>query len=613
LSHTSYKKETRPFNHVLVFFGILFLSFHSPQQHSQILSVWALGDGEKVFRDDVNHPDKKGNFIWDGKAIHLKGLYNEVLSFQVVIETEIQGAKGIEISVEAPVNKESHKQIGGNTLKYGTGGTIEIFSEHYLYVKDSTHPNWYYGSPAAQPKKMKGWIPDALIPINATAGRGGLPLDVSPLDTNTQAVRKSNSQNQGFWIDVSLPRDQKSFPSGVYYGIVQIFEKGRLHTQIPLEVTLLPYYLPDENPANVWVFNNDIYSYFPNLSREQVDRMIKFEGHRHRLEMVGGFKVNDTAFTKENMDAYKPFLDGTAYTPANGYHGSGEGIGEKIFPIGMYGGKVMGDSKNEVWRQSDLWVNWFQKNAPTVTYFWYLIDEPTEPKFAWIKERTEWLKSNPESGKSLRVFTTRSYAQALSGAIDIWAGYDGVELSYLSEARKNGGDYWFYNGNRPRDGSIILEGAAVDFRVNSWIMYKYGIKTWFIWHATNWQHNGQGPKKHLHQNVFTNPLTFINDDMEFGNGDGVLFYPGHMPFYPEEDRVLNQLLPSIRLKNIRRGQQDALIMLMAEKKVGREKVISLVNKIVSKAMSEVDMKSATQWSEKGNDYDRVRDELLKLL
>jgi len=144
-------------------------------------------------------------------------------------------------------------------------------------------------------------------------------------------------------------------------------------------------------------------------------------------------------------------------------------------------------------------------------------------------------------------------------------------------------------------------------------MYKYGIKTWFIWHATNWQHNGQGPKKHLHQNVFTNPLTFINDDMEFGNGDGVLFYPGHMPFYPEEDRGLNQLLPSIRLKNIRRGQQDALIMLMAEKKVGREKVISLVNKIVSKAMSEVDMKSATQWSEKGNDYDRVRDELLKLL
>lgn len=37
------------------------------------------------------------------------------------------------------------------------------------------------------------------------------------------------------------------------------------------------------------------------------------------------------------------------------------------------------------------------------------------------------------------------------------------------------------------------------------------------------------PKKHLHQNIFNNPLTFINDQMEFGNGDGILFYPGRVP------------------------------------------------------------------------------------
>jgi hypothetical protein len=101
--------------------------------------------------------------------------------------------------------------------------------------------------------------------------------------------------------------------------------------------------------------------------------------------------------------------------------------------------------------------------------------------------------------------------------------------------------------------------------------------------------------------------------MEFGNGDGILFYPGRMPFYPEEDRGLNQLFASIRLKNIRRGQQDAAILRMAEKKVGRDKVMSLVNKLVPKAMSEVDMKSATPWSDRGNDFDKIRDELLKLL
>jgi hypothetical protein len=188
------------------------------------------------------------------------------------------------------------------------------------------------------------------------------------------------------------------------------------------------------------------------------------------------------------------------------------------------------------------------------------------------------------------------------------------EMNNLPAARENGGDYWFYNGYRPRYGSVILEGAAVDFRVNSWILYKYGINCHFIWHGTHWQHNSQGPKGGLHQNVFQNPNTFSNfGATSFGNGDGVLFYPGHMPYYPQEDRGLNSLLPSIRLKNIRRGQQDAVIMRMAEQKTGREKVIEMISKVVPKAMSEVERNEPVPWSEKGDDYDRVRDNLLSIV
>ena len=76
---------------------------------------------------------------------------------------------------------------------------------------------------------------------------------------------------------------------------------------------------------------------------------------------------------------------------------------------------------------------------------------------------------------------------------------------------------------------------------------------------------------------------------------------------------MNQLITSIRLKNLRRGQQDAIILSMAEKKVGRQKVLDIVDEVVPKALSEVDMKDEVQWSERWEDYDKARDKILKLL
>jgi len=582
--------------------GFAFFSLLAPHlTNAQISSVWAVGDGEKIFRNDLNHSDKQGNHIWNSEKIKLIGLYNEVLAFQIITEIGNDSVRNVELVLDAPIHRKSGKIIGGSTLKYGPGGSIDLFSQHYLNVKEeeSTPPAWFYGSEKAAPEKMTGWIPDALIPSNALPGRGGFPMDVGPL------------RNQGFWVDIYLPRD-KNFPDGVYESKVKIIEEGKVIKEIPLEITLLPEYLKEQNPSTVWVFTSGLQDYYPDMSQEQLDKMIKFMGHRHRIEITGGFKANNSAFNKKVMEEYRPYLDGSAYSPANGYYGPGQGVGEKLFPIGMYGGNVMGDTKEEVQMQADLWVNWFDENSPKTVYFRYLIDEPTEEKHAWVNERGKWIDSNPGVGKKLPLFTTTHFQQPLEGSIDIWAAFNGVELKDLDASRKNGGDYWFYNGNRPRYGSVILEGEAVDLRVNSWILYKYGINTHFIWHGTHWKHNGQGPKRLLHQNIFENPVSYLGGG-SFGNGDGILFYPGHMPYYPNESRGINEIIPSIRLKNIRRGQQDAVIMAMAEEKVGKNKVLKIINKVVPKALSEVSMEEPVPWSEDGDDYEKVREELLKLL
>lgn len=568
---------------------------------AQVVSVWALGDGEKVFREDLDHPEKNGNHVWDGNRIRLNGLYNEVLAFQVIVETGQAGADGLEVVVDLPTHRRSGATIAGSTLAYGPAGAVEIFSQHYVHVKDSTAPNWFYGSPAAAPKQMTGWIPDALIPADATPGRGGFPVAVGP------------TQNQGFWIDLALPRDQERFPAGRYEGTVRVLDAGQSVAEIPLEVELLPHFLPDEDVNTVWLFTADVSDYFPGTPREELDKMLKFAGQRHRVDVTGGFRANQSAFDPAIMEAYKPYLDGSGYTPANGYYGPGQGAGEKLFPVGMYGGRVLGETKASIQTQAGLWAEWFEKNAPDVTYFWYLIDEPGRDRFPWIRERGAWIDSAPGKGKNLPVFTTTHFRPELEDAIDIWAAYNGVDVDVLPQIRKEGGDHWFYNGNRPRYGSVILEGAAVDFRVNSWILYKYDVNVHFIWHGTHWRHNSQGPKGRLHQNVFRHPLTFMNDGLNFGNGDGIIFYPGRMPFYPDEDRGLNQVLPSIRLKNIRRGQQDAAIMKMVEDRHGRDTVLKIIDAVVPKALSEVDMDAEVPWAQEGEAYDRARQALLELL
>ncbi len=374
--------------------------------------------------------------------------------------------------------------------------------------------------------------------------------------------------------------------------------------------------MPDENHSNVWVYSSGTESlgtYFPGLNKSEIRDLIKHEAHRHRIELVGGFEAHQTVFDEEILSDYKPYLDGTAYSPGNGYHGPGEGVGENLFPVGMYGGRVLGNTKEKMREESDKWVRWFVKNAPEVNYFKYMIDEPGPAQYDFINEQAQWIKSNPGPGKNLKLQVTTGYVEDLKNAIDIWDAYNGVEIDMLEELRAEGKDYWFYNGNRPRYGSVILEGTAVDLRVNAWIKYLFNINTWFVWQSTHWTHNGQGPKGRLKQRVFNEPLTFINGGLNWGNGDGILFYPGRMPHQPEENRGINRIMPSIRLKNIRRGQQDYELLWLVEKKIGADETKAMARELVGKAMDEIDMNDKVYWPQNGDAYDEMRDKLLDIL
>ncbi|HEX6972546.1 MAG TPA: glycoside hydrolase domain-containing protein, partial [Limnochordia bacterium] len=273
---------------------------------------------------------------------------------------------------------------------------------------------------------------------------------------------------------------------------------------------------------------------------------------------------------------------------------------------------------------ADRWVSWFDALDWPGQYFLYLIDEPRPDKFPWIREQAAILKGHAGPGAHLPIFTTRNWTPELAGAIDIWCAGTGLDVAAKAERERLGERFWFYNGYRPAAGSVILEADAVDLRVNAWIKWRYRIDTWFLWEGTHWRHNHQGPRAHWHQNVFGYPVTFVQISerydpfvsergLAWGNGDGILFYPGREPFYPEQDRLINGPLSSIRMKNHRRGAQDHAYIHLAAERAGTAAVDAIVAAAVPRAMSEVSRDEPVTWPVDGDAWEGFRRRLADLI
>jgi hypothetical protein len=348
--------------------------------------------------------------------------------------------------------------------------------------------------------------------------------------------------------------------------------------------------------------------------------------HKHRFEIVGT-PEHTMKFDREKIDRYyERYMrdDRNIYTCENGYVGSGDGIGDRIFPIGMYGRNVFGETDEEYVSEARKWDEWFKSKEWNGTHFVYLIDEPREKSYDFIKDRVSLLKKN---NINLPIFITTKYKEALDGYVDIWSAGQGTDLVKKSEKEKEGQRFTFYNGYSPRTPMVVLEGDAVEFRAAQWMKLKYNMAFYFYWHGTHWKHNTQGPRGNTHQNVYSYPITFVlvqerQDEFYFGkktqkvfygNGDGTFFYPGTDPYYPENNLGYNGPISSIRMKNMRRGAQDIAYLDMARKKGHEKEVEQLMNKAVPKAFDEVEKDERPSWSSKGSDWDNYRLEVLKLL
>lgn len=555
---------------------------------AELSAIWAVDDGTKVKADDLDHSLRASNEIFDGSKVRIFGMRNETVAFQLILRGGAAQTDAVTVELDA-IGAITNSGVSNDPASYFIGRHIELFEQVYLNVTQRSK-GLVWEPPTTGVHVPPGWtgpVPDALVPLNLRKE----PLSVAA------------NRNQGIWVDVYIPRDTRP---GSYSGTATIKVAGKVCAlktcSIPVELKVINATLPDRAPVKtmLWFSGGDedtvVGRYFAKpgnagaAARKEIDDRHYQLARRHLVTLFVGHDKSPNNELKERMD-------GTLFTKARGYAGWGEGVGQNVYSIHTYGGKLTPS-------EAQTWSSWMKQNAPSADYFLYTWDEPGSGKFDQINQIAADAKPVP-------AFVTAHYRAALTN-VDIFCALpDYYSMSKgVAEAKAAGKRTWIYNGKRPFSGSYAIDDTAVSLRVNPWIQFKYGIERWFYWEST-YYYNFQAGKGQV--NVWVDPLNFGNGS-DSVNGDGLLFYPGRDFKFPAQDRGFDGPMPSIRLKNWRRGIQDIAYLNYLRDHGKRSEIDAALAKLVPKALQdETSNFKAASWPEDGETWVAERRKLAELL
>lgn len=170
---------------------------------------------------------------------------------------------------------------------------------------------------------------------------------------------------------------------------------------------------------------------------------------------------------------------------------------------------------------------------------------------------------------------------------------------------------WIYNGKRPATGSFLTDVPATDAIVNGWIMQQAGIERWFYWKSTFWYDSHRGGGGAI--DPFVTAETYHNVHGDRCQGDGVLVYPGRqVDRFRQHSLGLDGVLPSIRLKSLRRGVQDAGYIQLARATHPAE-TDTIVSRLIPSVLADASNGESPSWPERGVRFFEARRALVDFI
>jgi hypothetical protein len=579
--------------------GLLLGLFLAPVSAFAAPTVWVIDDGEKIKQDAQSLPFASGttNPVWaPGKPAKLIALRNETVALQVVVSADAAATSGVTVDLDGLAGP------GGATIRNDAGATdptsyvgrpIERFVEHYFDIQRASGGKeqgaslgWTSGSGPA-PGAWTGLVPDALIPVEVAPSWDPYPMNVAA------------NHNAAVWIDITVPAKQAV---GTYTGSIVVKSGQSTLTTIPVELQVAGATLPDMPVKTMLYYDASELSQRigSGASEERLWQLY----HRHRLSAM------HSAMTATDAQGALAALDGSEFTSAHGYAGPGEGKGDGILSLGTYGG--YGEPNATTLEQVTGVADWLGQHnlLSTTDAFIYAIDEScgssygpdwkslltgsTDPNVAHVK--VGWTCSDDPTSQAVDI--------PIVGA---W-GYDPAQAAKATAAGKN---VWIYNGQRPETDAFFTDTAATALRANGWIAAMAGIDRWFYWETTFWydnNHGGHGP-----YDPFTTAETFHNSSGDYCEGDGVLVYPGkQVDGFTDHSIGMDGVIASIRLKNLRRGIEDAGYYQLAHA-ADAAKAEAIATALLPKVLSAASDGSPVSWPESGQPWFEARKALLALI
>ncbi|MCP4538692.1 MAG: DUF4091 domain-containing protein [Chloroflexi bacterium] len=632
----------------------------APLTPNDITQVWANNGQDKVWQSELratSDPSAVYNSVWDGTTISLFGARNEVVGFNLVLEAPSSDAANVEVSLTSLTGPGGASITTRSTstdddLFNYIGRNIELYFVRYLEIRGLSHLGYenYYDERHVPERCRRPHDGRYALPGTDWEDRpchNQLSPDIAvPLELHTPFTIAAGT-NQSIWSDIYVP---KTTPPGIYEGTIEITEDGAPARQVPIHLRVRNFELPDlPNARTMLVVGEDINAVYldepwPNpgtsvytQSLALADRHFQL-AHRHKISLIGGGTLN-------RMDeAWTARLTGELFTSAQEYDGVGVGVGNNVYSVGTYGSwRWMWDedSEQEMWDNTDAWVNWFDAQAfstPT-EYFLYLIDESHD--YPQTEQWAQWMDNNPGPGQRLKSMATIGLpaAAAETPSLDVPTTYAGFGITDVWQAAADqylaDPDKWtyIYNGSRPATGTFLTEDDGVALRALAWTQYKKQFDRWFYWESTyyvNFQAYGYNDPL-AQTNVFRQAQTFgrysRDDDVEgetgwnYSNGDGVLFYPGTDTRYPEDSYDLMGPLASLRLKLWRRGIQDVDYLTLAAA-IDPQRTAEIVKEMIPQVLWEVGVEteddptyvySDISWSTNPDVWEAARAELADII